>query len=155
MARIKRSEIPLEYYRVKESELATKEKNDCTVVAVALVCKVSYEAAFAALKAEGRVDGHGASISKIGRAINKLGKHADMLTETNLRVEFISKYPGCHSTLKSATSHHPARFPKAWKNGRTYLAWSRYHAFAIIDGVTHDWSANRSLRIEGMFEIND
>jgi hypothetical protein len=60
-----------------------------------------------------------------------------------------------HSNLKGITSHHPARFPKVWKDGKRYLAYTSKHAFAIVDGVTQDWSARTALRVTGMFEIVD
>ena len=71
----------------------------------------------------------------------------------NIREEFISQYPSAHQILKTVTTHHPKRFNKVWKDGKRYLMLTTNHALAIVDGVTHDWSASKPLRAVGLFEI--
>lgn len=131
------------------STVAHGEKNDCSVKAVALVCGVSYETAHAAMAAQGRKQGRGASTTSIELAVIALGKQVELVNPKHV----IAQYPGVHKNLKNVTTHHPARFPSVWKNGGTYLAYIRGHVLAIVDGVVHDWTAGKSKQIYRIREV--
>lgn len=125
------------------------ESRDCAVIAIALVCDSSYEAALALTKKFGRKSNAGLGSTAIIAAIKETGAHLTKVDPGRI----ISKYPGVHSNLKHITSRHPSRFHEVWKNGKTYIAFVRKHCFAIIDGENHDWSANRSKHVEELYEI--
>lgn len=112
---------------------------------------MNYEVAHATLAELGRKSGRVFSNDLIVEAVKKLGKNATISSQWN----FIDKYPKGHrDVLKNITTYHPARFQAAWKDGKTYMAFVRGHVLAIIDGVTHDWSNCRALRIHTIYEIN-
>lgn len=67
--------------------------------------------------------------------------------------EFIQHHPKAHHVLKGLTTHHPERFNNVWKNGKRYLAFTRGHVAAIIDGTTVDWTKGRAMRIYSLYEI--
>jgi hypothetical protein len=69
------------------------------------------------------------------------------------RETFIQKYPGVHKALQNVTTHHPARFPAAWADGRRYLLVTNHHMAYVEHGVAHDWSAGRAFRVRQIFEI--
>jgi hypothetical protein len=45
------------------------------------------------------------------------------------------------------TTHHPRRFPEAFRGCPDILMRSRTHIAAMIDGQVKDWSINNQLRI--------
>ena len=145
MATIKSSPKTNEYESLRSTAKSMGENNDCSVKAVALVCGVPYEQAHAVLKELGRKPGKGATLPTIMRAVRALGKQTSIVG----RREFISKYPAGHrDVLKNITTHHPARFHDVWKDGKTYLAFTRGHVLAIIDGVNHDHTVGSAKRIK-------
>ena len=149
MAMIKATPRTEQFNALCNSTAAYGEKNDCSVKAVALVCGVSYDEAHAAMAAQGRKKGRGAQTSSIELAVIALGKKIEVVNPKHI----IAQYPGVHKNLQNVTTHHPARFPDAWKNGGTYLAYIRGHVLAIVDGVVHDWTVGRSKRIYRIREV--
>lgn len=143
-------EIKTDAYGAIRSAEHQSETNDCTVIAAVKACGVDYATAHAALKKQGRVEGKGTSRSQLNRAIEALGfkiEHRSAMT-------FISRYPGCHSiALRNVTTHHPHRFNKVWKDGRTYLIYTRNHVAAVIDGLNTDWCRAKAHRVEAIYEI--
>lgn len=138
------------YNLMKAEQQAVGEKRDCTVKALAIVAGTNYSVAKSALKKNGRKDGKGTSKGVVLSTAKELGKSL-----VSVKPEaFISKYPGVHKGLKHATTHHPERFHSVWEDGKTYLAFTDDHALAIVNGVVHDWSAKRSLRIKSLYRVN-
>ena len=125
------------------------ENKDCAVKAVSLLAKVSYEDAHAALKELGRIDGSGTPNELIRAALKGFG-----CTVKKVPTEFFtSKYPGIHKTLKSVTTHHPARFEEAFPKDSNYAFISRKHIAAVIEGKTCDWSEGRALRAKWIWKV--
>ena len=149
MPKIKQTEMSENYKELNRTSAAYRETNDCGVLSIAIACNVSYKDAHEALAKAGRKNRQGVYVNQITAAIRSLG----FKTRNCDPREFISQYPANHKNLKSVTSHHPARFNKVWKNGKSYVMCSRSHALAIADGRTHDWSEGRSLRARFIFEI--
>ena len=126
-----------------------KERGDCTVISIAATTGRSYEDTHVALKAAGRVDGQGARLSVMRKAIDALG-----FTVTEMPKEmFINRYPKSHRRLKSVTSHHPERFNKVWKDGCNYIFINCKHALAVVDGENCDWSKGKALRVQRIWKI--
>lgn len=126
------------------------ETQDCSVIALAAACGVTYDQAHKALADNGRRNGKGANLLQIGGALKALGfKRKELVS-----ADFIKHYPGVHATaLKNVTTHHPDRFPGAWKDGKTYLMITTGHILAVVDGENCDWTRGRALRATGIWEV--
>lgn len=125
------------------------EENDCTVKALALATGISYEEAHADLAARGRVKGEGFNNLALRIAITE--RDMDLVRVDPYSI--IDQYPGRHSTKLYITTHHPARFPQVWQNGKKYLMFTSGHVLVIDNGVTLDWSIKNSLRCFDLYEI--
>ena len=138
------------YTQHLEQARAVGERNDCAVRAVAAVAGRPYDEVHAMFKAEGRRDARGTPTTITGLVLKQLG----LRLEKRNPLEFIGQYPASHArVLKSVTTHHPDRFPAAWKNGKTYLMFTPGHVLAIVNGVNHDWTRGRALRAIAIFEV--
>jgi hypothetical protein len=137
------------YTAIREASAAAKENNDCSVVAIAAACDISYDDAHKAMKAEGRKDRQGALTSDILKAVKAVGFKAKKVDPQ----KFIKQYPGVHSTLKGVTTHHMDRFPKAWDDGKTYLLFTKRHIGAVVAGVNIDWTKGSSKRAVAIYEV--
>jgi hypothetical protein len=125
------------------------DKNACAVIAVAAATDKPYEEVHQLFLEEGRKPGKGTPDYISGRVIKLLGFKR---TRVDLD-EILAKYPLPHcSVLKNVTTHHPRRFPGTFPEGR-FIARTRGHALAIIDGQVVDWSANSALRIVQLYKI--
>lgn len=149
MASIKTSQRSEQFKAMCANTSAYGEKNDCSVKAVALACGVSYDVAHAEMQKQGRKQGRGASTASIELACIALGKQLNPVSPRHK----IAAYPGVHKNLQNVTTHHPARFPDVWKDGKTYLAYIRGHVLAIVDGVVHDWTVGRAYRVQRILEV--
>lgn len=129
------------------SPIAAAESNDCAVVALAAACRVPYDEAWVALDKAGRKPGRGTKWKSILQAIDALGFKLRLVEVEQFIQE---RYPRGHArVLKSITTHHPERFPGAFRKGEAYLALvsSSTHIAAIVDGVTADWTRGRPFRV--------
>ncbi len=149
MAKITQQAYNDRFKRLSGESDSFGETNDCSVIAISLLCDVSYDVAHRALAASGRKEKRGARMPIIRRAILALGMNIQNVDSKSA----IGKYPGCHVSLKSVTTHHPARFNKAWKDGCAYMFVTAHHCLAVVDGVVQDWSANRALRVTEILQI--
>jgi len=158
---------------MSSSSYKAGETNDCVVMSIALATNTAYEAVLQLCEQYGRKPGRGTNMRRVARpALAHLGfkviewryrsrvvnaptgNFSDLPNDLNT---IIRSYPGRHGeVLKSITSHHPKRFQKQWSEfgaGRKFIAVTRSHALAIIDGEVHDWSVGRALRVNYMWEI--
>lgn len=142
--------LTTEYLSLTKETLIHHEDNDCAVKAVALVTGYSYAVAHSTFKKLGRKDKAPTPKTMIPNALALLGKKT---RPVNVTKEIIHQYPGAHKNKLQATTHQPARFPRAWKNGKTYLAYTNGHILAIINGQVHDWTSTKSVRITRLIEV--
>ena len=151
MSKIKSSEKqkPEGYLRFSQDRARLNETNDCTVVATAAACGISYEEAHAACAKFGRKARKGMKRSQYLEAIKSLGFEVETVSMRDI----ISKYPGNHKNLKSITTHHPARFNNVWRDGGRYLLNSNGHVSACINGELHDWAVGRMKRVVSVYRI--
>lgn len=98
-----------------------KETNDCTVKAWFNVFNAPYHLCHKYLKGYGRVHRRGMTLDQIKRALNGCKK---------TKVVYGPYSDKNRITVTQFCKKHPV--------GRYYVT-SRGHAFAIIDGVVHDW----------------
>lgn len=125
------------------------ERNDCAVRAISIACKVPYTKVHEMLAARGRKTGKGTFRYDTMAVINQLGYHAKYIYADDM----LATYPNGGKGYKNITSHHPERLPGVWKNGKTYLFFTKGHALAVVDGLNHDWSKGKSLRVTSIVEI--
>lgn len=151
MSKIKSSDKqkPEGYLRFSQDRARLNETNDCTVVATAAVCGISYEEAHAACAKFGRKARKGMRRAQYLEAIKSLGFEVEAMS---LR-DIIAKYPGTHKNLKSITTHHPARFNNVWRDGGRYLLNSNGHVSACINGELHDWAVGRMKRVISVYRV--
>lgn len=149
MSRIKTSRSD-EYLEMKESAREMNETNDCSVRAIAVVCDLEYKEAVALCEKHGRKARRGMLDYQIFNALKEVGKTYKRIPSEH----FIGQYPGAHVNLSNVTTHHPERFPKVWKDGKKYLLLTRGHILAVVDGVNHDWTKGKAVRVTSIYEIN-
>lgn len=150
MARIKRKFFHSDRYAQLRSEAsAVGERADCTVKALSIALDVPYADAHRAMEASGRKRGQGANNSVMERAAKLLGYRAVPIEPKAL----IARYPGAHKNLNSATTHHPERFKKVWRDLPPMYIVVRGHALGFRDGRVHDWTEGRAKRIINMFRF--
>jgi len=150
MARINTSIRTGEFNQLVAASNAIGEKNDCSVKAVALACGVEYEVAHRVLASHGRRKGHGAYTTDILKAVDDLGFKPQRI----FNQDFIDQYPKGHrDVLRSVTTHHPARFNDVWADGNTYMMFTRSHVLTVINGVNHDWTNGRAMRVISVYKI--
>lgn len=149
MGRIKFESKEAAYWALRETSGEYNESNDCSVIAVAAACDVSYEIAHATLKRLGRRNRSGTYIYTSQDAIKALGYEIEIIQPQ----WFIQQYPGNHKRAKNVTTHHPQRYNKVWKDGCNYILSSKTHMLAVIDGKNVDWSKGRSIRANRIWRI--
>lgn len=128
---------------------ALSENRDCTVVAVAAACEVSYDVAHDAMTKAGRKPGRGAYVHQTHKAIESFGFKLERINAS----VFIAQYPKAHQILRSVTTHHPDRFKKVWKDGHTYLIHCAHHVLTVRDGVNMDWTRGKAMRAVLIYRV--
>lgn len=152
MGRILAKNHSYEFTALKDEAAKYGEKNDCSVVAVAMFTGCSYDTAREALANRGRINGQGVRNDIIMKALDDIGHPVIALPMDGL----INAYPGRGVMLKNVTTHHPRRYPQVWEGMLDFLMISRGHIAAFVGGEIHDWSVNRALRIMcGYFRVED
>lgn len=140
------------YSELTPARIALGESRDCTVVAISIVTGKTYEEAHAAMKAAGRKDGGSGYYHQEVAALKALGFQLKRVEVKDI----IATYPAPHCrALKNVTTYHAHRFPEAWAPYREkrLLLWVSGHVAAMKDGVVHDWSSNRALRVYKIAEV--
>lgn len=151
MPRLKRIEHPKEFVELRNIGLAKGDKNFCSVMSVAVAAGISFEQASKLMQEVGRKKGRGLFLAerRTKLVMNDLG-----FTVTSISpFEFIRRYPGAHKGLRSATTHHPRRFPGVWNDGHTYIVLTPRHMCTVRKGELIDWAVNRSLRVDSILRI--
>jgi hypothetical protein len=149
MPRIARVAKSAEYIAARTDSAVVGERKDCAVVAVSVAAGVAYEVALAALTAAGRRPGQGTYFHHTVAALTALGFRVESVRTRDI----LDRYPSPHHNLQSLTTHHPDRFPKAWKDGQTYLMRTAGHILCIKDGVNHDWTRGTARRAVDLHRV--
>ena len=106
-----------------------REKNDCTVKAIALACGVSYGKAHRTLAKLGRQRGRGVTMATIAEALKRLGVTVNLYEALN--------HDAIDLTIK--------RFAREYREGN-YIICTRAHAIAVREGELIDWTAETAGR---------
>jgi hypothetical protein len=109
-----------------------KDSNHCTVVGLAVSCKVSYGKAFNIFKKLGRITGKGTHKGTQIMAFRELG--------------YELKRVHCEAKTVTTLANH---LPSAGQ----YVAYTRGHMLAVDDGVVKDWTDGRRHRVIAVFQV--
>lgn len=109
---------------------AIDEHNDCAVRAASLAANVPYQDVHKLFEAKGRIRHRGTKWETLRQAVTELG--GTLATQA-----MAVRYSVQRQTLAAWLRDHP--------RGR-YLVCRSGHAFAVIDGVVHDWSTGTGAR---------
>lgn len=137
------------------------ERMDCSVIAIAIACNVSYQKAHAALKAAGRRNRCGTKIPVSKAAIEALGFTVRQWTKKEHR-EMLKSYGLPKSKqVQTITTHHPRQtsqtegVAEAWQHTHKNMIFiTRKHMLAYKDHEVCDWSINKALYVTTVWEIN-
>ena len=139
-----------EYLDLANNTALVGERGDCAVKAIAAIAKVPYATAHAALAAQGRKNRSGTYQHQTHGALKALGYR---VTEVG-GIEFLRQYPSPHCfVLRGITSHHPDRFARVWRDGKSYLMHTTSHVLACVNGEVIDWSRNKALRVRWIYRV--
>lgn len=150
MAKLKPIVHSKDYAMASEQFIQQGDKSFCAPLAVALLTDTDVDRVAEIFARLGRKHGHGTYHDVTMGALGELGFVAHQLDIAAV----VASYPKPHCTaLKGMTTHHFRRFPEAFDPSKRYLAITRNHAVAVIDGEVKDWSVNNTLRIAWLYEI--
>lgn len=125
------------------SALAARERNSCTVYAVAVVLGVDYDEAHALLKTHGRKDRRGTSIWLEKRAMDTRGT----VREVPIPTPPPSKHRyGLYSFDKRDRYPTVAQFLHRLPRRGRFLLSAGHHSFAFVDGVLYDNNSRPKTR---------
>ena len=119
---------------LRASSAQAGERNDCTVMALAVTTGLEYDRVHAALAAEGRKPRRGTSIFNMQRAAESLGFEMKQTSEFSAR------------TVRTAARD------RRLQSGRFILNTSG-HVAGLVDGKVHDWTDGRLHRIRSVFTV--
>jgi len=122
--------------RHRGNYLSEIDGNNCTVFAFAATCGISYNEAFHALKAAGRILRKGACMTECMKKLPK--KYTDNFIDVSQGVTGISV----------------GTFRKRYPEGR-FLILIKQHALSIVDGVIHDHSLELRKLIKGVYQYDE
>lgn len=157
MARIKATAFSPDFAALIPEAQALGEANDCSVKAVALITGRPYAEVHAAFAACGRKKRRGTprDVSRDTLAVLGVEFREWSLTE---RVALAQTYPpraAGKSPRMRITTHHWRRFPASWAphRGKRLIVLTSSHMLAVIDGEVRDWSINRALCVNEIWEV--
>jgi hypothetical protein len=137
------------------------ERMDCSVIAIAIACSVSYQAAHAALKTAGRRNRCGTKIPVSKAAIKALGYTVRQWTKVEMRAMLKSYGLPPSKCYANITTHHPRQTSQgtgvsdAWQETHSNMIFvTAKHMLAYKDHEVSDWSINKALYVKHVWEVN-
>lgn len=120
------------------------EHNDCVVRAFSLAGNLPYTRVHAVLAKHGR--------KRRGHTEYHVSITAqeELFPHTKFRSTAQIAYGGTYNIIQSPTT---VAFTKAHPVGR-YICFTRTHAFALIDGVVHDWKSCPRARVKMYCQVS-
>ena len=106
------------------------DKNDCSVRAYMVAACVSYENAYRLFTKHGRGLGKRTRFNTTNAVIRETFPQAS--------------YFQPHISLKRFVTHHPKGH---------YILHNKHHAFALCDGVIHDWNKHPRYKIQVAWKL--
>jgi hypothetical protein len=145
------AEMPATFKERKEA--LKDDRGMCAVIAVSAITGLSPTEAQALLAKHGRKHRCGTPRQVTKKALESLGYKVNTHGRSWIRKNIIANYPGRHTGLLSATTHHPRRFPGAWAKVGDCLMFSRSHVSAFVKGQVDDWAIKHSKQINDLWFI--
>lgn len=149
------------YQKMSRRSDRWRERNDCTVKALAIATGKTYEQAHGALALRGRNFRKGTTMDTVFLALSDLG-----FTEKEVFCRFLSEQ---HMNKHLTASHKEkaAKYRRSrWAKGKTmksikphlpqrgvYLIETSTHLLCVRAGEIHDWTNNRQHRIVKVHHI--
>jgi hypothetical protein len=149
MPPISRVDPDQKYKELSDKFLQLGDNRFCVPLGIAILTGLDPEKVREAMNAYGRRDRRGVHRHMTRSFICMLGYNIKDINPKSIINEYRNP-----QNYQSVTSHHPRRFPSVWK-GRSYLMFSKGHCLAVVDGVTKDWSVNRSLVIKEIWALEE
>ena len=148
--RIPQTKTFIDTFTVSQS---TGDSEACSVIAATILTGLPLVQVQRTFSALGRQPRQPTRWSITEAAYPAMGFALRPLPQTEMRSRFLDPIPGRYRP--HVTTRHPHRFASLWaKNAPSkLLAHTNSHALAIVGGVNHDWSVNRSLAIVWMWEV--
>ena len=131
------SNISTTYKTVLESSNKICETNDCGVISMSIATGKSYEECHKAFKKAGRKDRRGVGLGMIENVLQQFG--------FNNEIKVCATEFGKRITVNQAG--------KYLKDGN-YIAVTRNHALAIVNGVPHDWTEGRRHQVKFFYKVS-
>lgn len=156
MPALKRVALPEGFVAAINSEdrKALNEKKDCAVVAMTVVTGLPYATCHAALLAEGRKPGRGTYANQYTAALEALGFTVREWSYAEMCAMSRSFWDIYRKQVAGTTTHSPRRFPKCFEGKGPLLLRCKGHVAGMdANGVVHDWSINRSLRVHTIVSV--
>jgi len=127
------------YDKIKRSRYRAQinDRNDCSVVSIALACRVSYKEAHLECWEHGRKNRHGMLTPDILEVARDLGFHV---------------IPVARMVQSNGSKYTPKTIGQKLKAGY-YLVFCRGHVFTVINGAVHDWTQGREHHITSAYKI--
>jgi hypothetical protein len=119
------------------SRYEPNERNDCSVLAIAIAARMKYKDAHELCASAGRRTGHRFHAM---RAVNKLAAEGYCVESVGNLVQ------------KNGSAYTPKTIGNKLKRGY-YMCWIRGHVFAVVNGEVEDWTNNRKHRITKAVKI--
>ena len=155
-----------EYTRVSKRSAKWRESNDCTVKALAIATKSTYEKAHGALALRGRSFGKGVHMNEVWKALGDLGFEAETVFN-RFDIERAERwpaaeYPGMSGVEKEANKWRRSRWAKAktiksvagyLPQRGVFLIETSAHVLCVRAGQVHDWTDGRRHRITKVHRI--
>jgi len=113
------------------------ETNDCSVIAIAIVCRTTYKRAHSMLQVQGRKNRHGSWQSQQHPTVERLG-----LTLEKVKLD----------RQKNGSKFTPKTIGDKLKRGY-YLCYVNSHVFAVVNGEVEDWTKNRKHHITDIYKV--
>jgi hypothetical protein len=132
----------MEYSALKDAAYSEGDRGFCGPLAIAALTGIPMKESLALCAAAGRKFKRGTYLSTVQVVLKQLGYSMTKVTSQLI----IHRFPRGGEGFKNITTHQPARFPEAFK-GLNLLLTTKSHFAAVVNGVTVDWSTNKSLRV--------
>ena len=130
------------------------ETNDCAVRAIAAATGRPYREVLQVSYEVGRRPRSGTYHEEELEMLERLGYVAVRRRIRHGEDAIMHRYPiGYQRALRGITTYHPARFPRIWRDGRSYLFFVARHVAACVDGEVHDWAAGRAKQVREVWEV--
>ena len=139
------------FERLQKSSQSMGEANDCTVKALAVVCRVGYQMAHKALADQGRKPRKGCYPHQQIAAIEALGfkvAKSEGGYTSDYRRYMSNAMPRQHNGSRYTASTIGKLCAKGY-----WLAWTKGHVLAVHNGKVIDWTEGRKHQIQHIVKI--